>query len=273
MEKFLDILVDSSIATFYQLICTAGPIFLAGLLLHFASSSLERSAIRLLGLKGYLYSFGWLSTFVHELGHAIFCPLFGHKIEKMRLFTLNTRNQASGYVEHTYNRNNPFQIAGNLFISLGPLILGTMLIYLVLRFLYGVTVFLDVSQSSSEGFRLVFHEAGRVISAVGKLLVSLVKGANFKSVTFYLALYFLLAISGSMSLSVQDIKAGSLGLTVLTLLMLVLNVIMTSIGNPLSSLLIDSSIIAGIVFLLIVSLLFCLIAALIFGFLNKIFRR
>ena len=101
MENFLDILVDSSIATFYQLICTAGPIFLTGLLLHFASSSLERSAIRLLGLKGYLYSFGWLSTFVHELGHAIFCPLFGHKIEKMRLFTLNTRNQASGYVEHT----------------------------------------------------------------------------------------------------------------------------------------------------------------------------
>lgn len=273
MEKFLDILADSSIATFYQMVCTAGPVFLAGLLLHFSSSRLERSAIRLLGLKGYLYSFGWLSTMVHELGHAIFCPLFGHKIEGLRLFTFNSRNQAAGYVDHTYNRNNPFQIAGNLFISLGPLILGTLLIYLVLRFLYGVPVFLEVSPSTSGGFGLVFHEAGRVISAVGKLLVSLIRNADYKSVTFYLALYFLLAVSGSMSLSIQDIKAGSLGLTVITLLLLVLNIIMTSIGNPLASLLIDSSIIAGMVFLLIVSLMFCLIAAFVFGILNKIFRR
>lgn len=71
---------------------------------------------------------GIIGTPIHELGHAIFCPLFGHKITGISLYNPDPSNGYLGYVRHTYNSKNVYQRIGCFFISIGPLVSGTLAI-------------------------------------------------------------------------------------------------------------------------------------------------
>ena len=72
----------------------------------------------------------------HEIAHAFFCLLFGHKITKMRLFEVNLSSGSLGYVNHSYNPFSSYQQIGNFFIGMAPLICGSfMLFFLVEIFL------------------------------------------------------------------------------------------------------------------------------------------
>ncbi|MBQ2734520.1 MAG: hypothetical protein IJF33_01675, partial [Clostridia bacterium] len=47
-----------------------------------------------------------IGTPIHELGHALMCPLFGHKIKKMRLWLPTAQDGTYGFVEHSYSKRN-----------------------------------------------------------------------------------------------------------------------------------------------------------------------
>lgn len=75
----------------------------------------------------------FLGTPVHELGHALMCLLFAHRIENIRLIP----TRAGGpVVEHSYNKRNPYAVFGNLWIGLGPMLLGIALTLAVLQWVY-----------------------------------------------------------------------------------------------------------------------------------------
>ena len=46
----------------------------------------------------------WIGVPIHELGHAIMCVLFRHKIVATQFFPTDTSQGALGYVQHQYNQ-------------------------------------------------------------------------------------------------------------------------------------------------------------------------
>lgn len=74
-----------------------------------------------------------IGTPVHELGHALMCLPFFHRITKIRLWKPHPSDGLYGYVEHTYKKRNPWARLGNLFIGLGPLFSGFGVVVLVLQ--------------------------------------------------------------------------------------------------------------------------------------------
>ena len=70
---------------------------------------------------------------VHELGHAVMCLVFCHRIEKIRLLPTKGQNAC---VVHTYNQRNVYAAFGNLCIGIGPLLSGLGVIFLVLYLVF-----------------------------------------------------------------------------------------------------------------------------------------
>lgn len=46
---------------------------------------------------------GLIGIPIHELGHAYFCLIFGHKIKNIKLFSFSSFEYSLGYVNHSYN--------------------------------------------------------------------------------------------------------------------------------------------------------------------------
>ncbi|AKP64662.1 hypothetical protein FC99_GL002603 [Levilactobacillus koreensis JCM 16448] len=91
------------------------------------------------GINSELY-LGFIGIFFHELSHLLTAVLFGHRIDKVRLVKRPHPNRrgadgqpdlALGYVNHTWNQRNWYQVIGNLFIGVAP-IFGCALVLLVL---------------------------------------------------------------------------------------------------------------------------------------------
>ncbi len=252
-------------STLGQAVILVVPLLLFGWLIHLCSNFLEKSAVRLLGLKAYLYLIAWPGTMIHELGHAIFCPFFGHRITDMRFFSFSMRKNA-GYVCHSYSGRNPYHLMGNFFISVGPLILGSVVIFFSLRFVAG----LPLSWSD-------MIEGGKSIAPAGNLTGGLVQFFSFlqtmaakiyKSVDWtgwrtYLAAYLILSIGSGMTLSRQDISTASSGLGVILLVLFGMNLLLAVFGiaAPDAAPLVPWAA-SGCLILLLV-LFFCTLAALV----------
>lgn len=73
-----------------------------------------------------------LGTPIHELGHVIFCILFGHKITDMKLLILKPVDGTLGYVNHSFNKKNIYHRIGNLFIGIGPIISCSFAVWLII---------------------------------------------------------------------------------------------------------------------------------------------
>lgn len=126
-------LLSALLATGRQLALFVAPFFLFALLMQGISHLIRHHGGALIGTRCYV----WLTApgvVVHELGHAFFCLLFGHRIVAISLF--NPRNDGTlGYVKHSYDRRSLYQNLGNFFIGSGPLWFGSALIVLLTRLL------------------------------------------------------------------------------------------------------------------------------------------
>jgi len=253
-------------STLGQTVTLVVPLLLSGWLIHLCSNILEKSAVRLLGLKAYLYLIAWPGTMIHELGHAVFCPFFGHRITDMRLFSFSSRKDA-GYVCHSYSGRNPYHLIGNFFISVGPLILGSVVIFLSLRFIAGLPLFWSD-----------MIESGRAIPPAGGLsgcfaqffiflkttAVKIYRNADWTQWRTYLAAYLVLSVGSAMTLSRQDISTAFSGLGVILLLLFGINLLLAAFG-------ITSVNAAGLIpwaaagcLILLLVLFFCTLAVLVF---------
>lgn len=275
-ETLQRVLLSAAGATVGQLFTLVAPLLLFGWLIHLVSDLLERSTVRLLGLPAYMYTIGWIGTFVHELGHAIFCPVFGHKITGMRLFSFNARNRDAGYVSHTYTRGNLWHLAGNFFISVGPLVIGSLVIYVLLRFLAGLPLSLrtimagGLSLDTGSGFLDWFT---RFAALLWKVTVRLVREIDWTGWRIYLAGWLVLGVGSGMTLSGPDLKAAGSGLGVILAVLLVVNLIAALLGysTPDYSGIIRLSVTACL--LMAVVLIVCALAALVIRLLAAAFGR
>ena len=170
-----------------------------------------------------------IGTPVHELGHAIMCPIFAHKITKICLWNPKAEDGLYGYVEHSYSRKNLWARLGNLFIGLGPLFSGL-----------GVTVFILWLCFPDLWGEYLAHSHALVVSAdlpvrdLAEGVFSLFGGipGAFRSdwLRSLLGVIIILPVSLHVTLSGQDIR-GSLSALPLYCVLMLLPALATAWNN------------------------------------------
>ena len=152
-----------------------------------------------------LYASSIVGTPVHELGHALMCIPFAHRITDMKLLLPpSRRSRTLGYVQHTHNTKNPWAVFGDLFISFGPIFSGLAVMVLVLTLCFSTqwNVYLESSKqmvASGVSFREMF-------SAALALLFSLVEGIKGDAARSVIGILLILSVSQHITLSLADLK-------------------------------------------------------------------
>jgi len=242
------------IATLSQLIAILGVFFIFGLILYLLARFTRVTFVKSIGQKFDIYITGWLGTPVHELGHALFCLPFGHRITEIKLFRPDSADGSLGYVNHSYNSKNVWHQIGNFFIGFGPILFGSLVLYLLIRYLIpdnrALLTLVDAQRVDLTGweglknlFIQLFHTGQHTFGA-------LFTRGNIHSWQFWVFLYVALCVSSHMELSPPDLQGLWKGFLSIVILFIVINSICqffsVDISRPVHSISRFSSMATGI---------------------------
>ncbi len=166
---------------------------------------------------------------IHELSHAFFALIFGHKITKIVLVPSVFDPQPR--VEHRFNPRNIIHMIGAFFISTGPIIVSSALIYLLVRFLLDGDIFAPISEMNFsvnliESEREILQLLTSLFDGTKKVIANLINPENFLNWRFYIVFYAGAVLGTAAELSWEDIKFGFFGFLFLLLIMFVLNLLL-----------------------------------------------
>lgn len=209
-----------------QLGLVFGPFILLALIMHLVSKKNETLSVKLMGRTVYLCLFGWLGISVHELGHALFALIFGHRINKINFISPHPEEGSMGYVDHSYNPGNIYHQIGNFFIGIGPILLGTFLLYLLSMLLFDVNLFKDqatvwtTGSLSLSSLKTILVDTSQEVLDYLKAIWTAEKSSWGKMMLLGYALY---SIGSSISLSRSDLRIAWKGFLIIALIVLVFN--------------------------------------------------
>ncbi len=236
VNAIFDFCAKVVVTTFSQLVWLLGIIFVFGLLLYLFARFTRTTYVKSVGVKMDIIFTGWIGTPIHELGHALFCILFRHKIVDMKLYNPSPDDGTLGYVSHSYNPSSRYQKIGNFFIGIGPILFGALVLYALLYFLMPALtgLFSHIEQQStsltsnmrSGGWANLWNAF--YASAVG-ILGGIFSVENLSNWRFWVFLYLSFCIASHMELSPPDIKGARGGLITFVLTILVLNFVIIGI--------------------------------------------
>ena len=121
LGKYKDMITQALFCYAIQILLTLGVVFVFGFLI----SVCNKQVYKKIGSLGRYVNFatGAIGTPIHELAHAIFCIIFGHKIIEIKFFKTDVSDGTLGYVKHSYDKKNLYHRIGNFFIGIAPIIL------------------------------------------------------------------------------------------------------------------------------------------------------
>lgn len=217
----LDLLADTLIETLWL----TGAVIVVGLFLEVIQRYTMRNFQSSLG-RGTVLATGIIGTPVHELSHALFALLFGHRIIAIKLFQRPDQDGIMGYVNHSFNKRNMYQRVGNFFIGIAPILGGVLVIMVLMFFLIPDTFagYLNILASSLDAQAFRDLSIAGMASTYWNLVQTIFSVENFQQASFYLFLFLAICISSHMSLSFADIKGSFDGLVFIFLILLLLNV-------------------------------------------------
>ncbi len=175
------------------------------------------------------YATGIIGTPIHELSHALFCLILLHKIDEIKLFQIDRRTGVLGYVNHSYNKRNLYQLAGNYFIGIAPIVCGSFFLYLLMMLLLPDAY--ETTQNYLKTFSLIFdkHEYSYIISAVFEMVFGVIKGIFLHSLLdwkWWIFIVVCFCVALHMNLSGADIKGSLVALPIIIGIIIALNVIL-----------------------------------------------
>jgi len=247
--------------TVYQLVFTVGFIAAVGIVVGL----LNRAFFSVVGYRfGRIVCMttGFIGVPVHEIGHAVFCIVFGHRIVEMKLYRPNSADGTLGYVNHSYNRRNVYHQIGNFFIGFGPILFGSAVL---LAMMVGLVpslfeAFRDGSDFSDLG---VFSLAalGHVFEVMWGASVAFFSSSDIGDWRWWVFMIPACSIALHMSLSVPDIKSSWIGFGFIVATLLVVNVVLYFVRVDMMLALTNHSLVAGAFILnfLTISVVFSLI--------------
>lgn len=197
--------------------------FVFGFLLYILSRSTRNLFAKAGASSVDIYLTGWIGVPLHELGHALFCIIFNHKITDIQLFKPNKQDGTLGYVTHSYDTNNWYQAAGNFFIGCGPIIVGVLMLYFITVLFFPGTFVLPPMQLvplKNISFLSFFTTIGHFLQQAFGSFWYFFKQLNFSSWQPWVYGYIVLAISSHMQLSIPDVRTMFRGLLVLCAILL-----------------------------------------------------
>lgn len=239
-----------------------GVLFVSGLVLTFISRWTNNIFRQFVLPKFGLYVFGVIGVPLHEFCHALFAKIFFHEIGSIKWFDPKGKGGSYGTVVHHYNNNNIYHRIGLFFIGLGPVILAPLFLFLI------YTVFLPHPLP----FSVQMSDLGYLASGFAK---SLLGGANWTSLGFYVFLYLALCLTSQMELSPEDFQIARGGILPILLLLLLLNIFAYAFSLNLQGKFISflntsiawwGALVAVAIFISLVNFVFCWV---IFSIVNK----
>jgi len=268
-----DYLVKATVSTTVQLFILFGPLLLLALLMHFLSSANEKFSIYLFGQNAYLYLFGWLGTSIHEMGHALFALIFGHKIKEIQLFKPDPKSGTLGYVKHSYNEKNLYQQTGNFFIGIGPVLMCTLMLFLLSLLLFHINFFtisdIHITANTIQSLSLLKAEIMKFPDVVSMFLHEVFSGEYSSWWRILILVYCLYSIGSSITLNPADLKTSGKGLLIIILILFVFNLATIWKGNFATVWLTKVSFVfSGFYSIMVLSLIVNLLFLLILGFLR-----
>ncbi|MBC3798555.1 hypothetical protein [Acetobacterium tundrae] len=219
-------IVTLLIQTVIETLWLTGAIILVGLFLEVIQKYTMRNFQGSLGRNTVLIT-GIIGTPIHELSHALFALLFGHKIIAIKLFQRPDQDGVMGYVNHSFNKRNLYQRIGNFFIGVAP-ILGGILVIVGLMYLLipqAFTAYTNILARSLNTQTIGDINLAEIVNSYWSLIKTIFSLGNFQSIGFYIFLFLAICISAHMSLSFADIKGSFDGLLFIFLILLLLNVL------------------------------------------------
>lgn len=225
---------QAGLSTFSQLVILLGPGLALAFVMHLLAGFIVEKACRVMGRNAYLRIFGWLGTIIHEGGHALFCLLFGHRIIAIKWFDSSCADGSLGYVKHGYDRNSLYQGIGRFFIGIGPILLGTVLIYYASRYLMGPELFASLKHNADSALLASKHSFATLARSIGHSCLTIFSAVfttnNLTNWKFYIFLYLTFSIGSSITLSPADIEGAASGFVAMAGLLLVFNLVTNWLG-------------------------------------------
>jgi hypothetical protein len=218
---------DLIVATFGQMASLFAGVFVFGLLIQFLSQLTFKSLERSFGSRG-VYLVAWLGTPIHELGHALFCLIFLHKIVEIKFFKPDPVTGTLGYVYHKWNKKNPWQVLGNFFIGIGPVILGSAVLFAVFYFLVPGSsrvwdaILIQANEINSHSIGSYFEVWQGSALALVKLIFT---AENLAGWRFWVFLYLAICVSSNIRLSWSDVKHSLSGFGCIVIPFLLVNLV------------------------------------------------
>lgn len=238
MNGVVDYILEVFLSTIIQMTVLFGPLLATGFLIAFLEKTSNKMLMRMFSFKAVIYSTGWLGTTVHESGHALFCLIFGHKITAFVPFRPEPNESGGytlGYVQHT-SKGNIWNNVGYLFIGTGPIILGSTIIALLIRFLLpGGEGFFSELHSSASTLEPHFKDYFVMFWETVKITFHSVFWQNrwetFTSLRFWVFWAVSSMISLHMSLSGPDLRSAWKGAGIIAAILLMANIVLVLVGK------------------------------------------
>lgn len=171
-------------------------------------SLLRRAFLRMTGdTFGYraVFATSIIGTPIHELGHAIACILFAHRITDMRIVSFDPSGAALGYVKHTYNAYSLYQRIGNFFIGLAPIFSGCAVLFAGLWLLPGGVTSLRALLPAIESY-----DFAGIVTAIWNGMCAVFRAAFdselVKSGWWWLYMTFGCALSLHIHVGIEDLR-------------------------------------------------------------------
>ncbi|MBI2436662.1 MAG: hypothetical protein HYV41_02900 [Candidatus Magasanikbacteria bacterium] len=262
-QLILSFFISATKATIIQLFGILGIFFVLGFIHASIQSLIHQNYNRTLGWKGILWT-AWIGTPIHELGHAFFAKLFGHKINRIAIFVPNEQTGNLGHVDHSYNPHSLYQKIGNFFIGSAPMIFGSIFLLTLLYYLVpnGKEIFAPLKGTIN---------FSNIFSSIWLLLKNLFAHENVVAWNFWVFLYVSFAISSHMAPSKADRGGMWNGLIWLALLLFLVNAIAIGFGTDITQYILGiakymSIFVAIFLYAIILSTLHLLLSFLLFIF-------
>lgn len=235
LSRFWDYLLNVLSSTFYQLFILFGPLLVFMLVLNLSAIYTARMSVRFWGRNLFLYGFGWLGCSVHELSHAFFAIIFGHKITEIELFKPSSNGESLGHVSHSYNKRSIYHKIGNFFIGISPLLSGGIVLFLSVFLIFRFNV-LDLSSFSITpriftDIMLLKQLSLTIWHSLLSFFALVFAGSGSGWWKPALLVYILYSTGSSMTLSKSDVGSALSGFLWLVILFLVFNLLTLWLGN------------------------------------------